>query len=188
MNQSTKYTLESDQSELITRKDDVTYVQNNIKKRNSMCPTLSYTQRFAGWFLFFGTGTICSMGSTKLLKTMDKQNILKFAIYYTLSLVLSMTASLFMWGPWEQLKFMFEKTRRGTTIVFLCSIVVVMTCCIVNVRGGNIPRGVILILVAFQQLAYIWYNLSFVPYLREILCCECLKEKKEEEEDVRDLL
>ena len=101
MNQSTKYTLESDQSELITRKDDVTYVQNNIKKRNSMCPTLSYTQRFAGWFLFFGTGTICSMGSTKLLKTMDKQNILKFAIYYTLSLVLSMTASLFMWGPWE---------------------------------------------------------------------------------------
>lgn len=95
-------------------------------------------------------------------------NLTGFAILYTFAVIFGLVSTVFLMGPMNQLKKMFDPTRLITTIVFLVSIVMTLISALV------IKIGVlVLIFVIIQFLALIWYTLSYIPFARQAItsCC-----------------
>ena len=108
-------------------------VANKVAPNKSICPSLSLKTRIYGFGICFCIGMLISFVSSGLLKnlTSGRRGIIKFGILYGLGTLVSLCASMFLWGPAAQCGAMFDKTRRVTTIIFLTAIVAVLSCSIV---------------------------------------------------------
>ena len=125
---------------------------------------------------------LCSIASSGMLfNLLTGQKIVRFAVLYTLGIVISLASSMFLWGPKRQCKAMFDKTRLVTTIVFLTCMALIITGAVLIYLGFPIPPVLILVLVIVQYCAYFWYSLSFIPFGRKIFC-KCFKKAIDEED------
>jgi len=96
-------------------------------------------------------------------------DLVGFALLYTLAVIFGLAATIFLMGPMNQLKRMFDPTRLITTIVFLASLVMTLVSAIVLKISV-----LVLVFVIIQFLALIWYILSYIPYSRTLItsCCK----------------
>lgn len=78
--------------------------------------TLTRTERLTGFIICFVLGwfiSFLSMGSLPIIVA----NPLRFAVLYSAGNLLSLCSTMFLYGPWKQVKSMFDSTRRLTTLV-----------------------------------------------------------------------
>ena len=87
-----------------------------------------------------------------------------FAILYTLGNLVALSSTFFLWGPRSQLKNMFKPIRAGASIVYLIMLLVTL------VIAFTIANGIlVLICVAIQFCAMVWYAASYIPYGRTLI-------------------
>ncbi|GAB5370950.1 hypothetical protein AAMO2058_001537000 [Amorphochlora amoebiformis] len=126
-------------------------------------PPLNWEQRLWGFGIFFGFGCLISFLSTfSLLQIVVRPS--KFALTYTLGNVLSIFSLMFLMGPCNQLKKMFDPERREATMVYITSMIITMVAVF-----KRVPGYFVLPLIFFQFCALIWYSATYIPYGREIL-------------------
>jgi len=131
-------------------------------------PPLTWEQRLWGFGIFFGFGCLISFLSTfSLAQIMIRPS--KFAMTYTLGNVLSICSLMFLMGPCNQIKKMFDSQRRIATSIYLGSMVITIFAVF-----KKLPSYFILPLIFFQFCALVWYSASYIPYGRDILV-SCLK-------------
>ena len=144
---------------------------DKVQPNRSLCPSMALRTRIKGFGILFCLGMLISLISSGLIKSLMKGDILKFGIFYTLGTCCSLGSSFFLWGPLAQIKTMFDKKRRITSIIFLSCIVGTIVSCILYPK---VPVQAILLFVLVQYCAYFWYSLSFIPFGRTIFC-KCFK-------------
>jgi hypothetical protein len=71
---------------------------------------LTRTQRVYGFGICFTLGWIVSFASCLALPDIVEKPE-NFALLYTLGNVITLCSTLFLYGPWSQIKKMFDKTR-----------------------------------------------------------------------------
>ena len=93
----------------------------------------------------------------------------KFALLYSFGQFCSLGSSMFLMGPWEQLKSMFNEDRRWATSVYLVSVVLTI------VSALKVHSAILVIICIGVQLAALaWYSLSYIPYARDLVW-SCVK-------------
>eukprot|EP00055_Hartaetosiga_balthica_P000715 m.137301 g.137301 ORF g.137301 m.137301 type:complete len:177 (+) comp11518_c0_seq1:68-598(+) len=130
---------------------------------------LTYKQRLYGFVYCFALGCIFGILGSALVAL---GKLTAFAVCYSIGTILSLTSSLFLWGPWHQMKNMFKETRWIATLVMLGSI-------ILTIIAAVVWKSVALCIIfaAIQFLAFGWYCLTYIPYGRAIVkncatsCC-----------------
>mmetsp|Transcript_32945 Transcript_32945/g.53487 ORF Transcript_32945/g.53487 Transcript_32945/m.53487 type:complete len:223 (-) Transcript_32945:140-808(-) len=136
-------------------------------------PPLTWEQRLWGFGIFFGFGCLISFLSTFSLAQIMYRPA-KFAMTYTLGNLLSICSLMFLMGPCNQLKKMFDPERRSATLVYLGSMIVTVVAVF-----RKVPGYFVLPLISFQFCALVWYSATYIPYGRDILkgfvknCCAC---------------
>ena len=88
----------------------------------------------------------------------------KFAFTYTLGNVLSICSLMFLMGPCNQIKKMFDADRWIATTVYLGSMAATLFCVITGV-----PGIFVLPMIFFQFCSLMYYSATYIPYGREIL-------------------
>lgn len=134
--------------------------------------TLSYQTRLIACGIFLGLGIIFDIVAVTSLPNivLHPQT---FAIFYTLSSIASIGATMFLWGPCSQLKQMFKKKRVVATSVYLGSMILTLVC-----AYELQSVWLVVLCLVIQFLAMIWYCASYIPYGRAILtgctknCCK----------------
>ncbi|CAF4404853.1 unnamed protein product [Rotaria sp. Silwood2] len=84
-----------------------------------------------------------------------------FAVLYSFAVIAGVGSTLFLMGPMNQLKKMFDPSRCIATLVFL--VCVVMT--LVSAIAIKIA-ALVLLFIILQFLALLWYTLSYIPFAR----------------------
>lgn len=72
-----------------------------------------------------------------------------------------MASTLFLMGPWKQLKKMFNETRVFATIGVILFMVLTLVC------AFNKKRGLAVLFCICQFLSMTWYSLSYIPFARD---------------------
>ena len=98
----------------------------------------------------------------------------KFIFIYSLGNLLSMSATIFLFGPKTLWRNMTNPTRRTVTIVFFTAMSVSIVTALT--MTSSFGRLLTLVAVGVQMCAYWWYSLSYIPFGRKILttCCKCM--------------
>ncbi|CEG42566.1 vesicle transport protein [Plasmopara halstedii] len=137
----------------------------------SLCPSLSYHERFIGCITCFLLGFILSLGSTFRLAKLMHGNPAPFAIAYTIGNILSIGSTTFFVGPWKQMQTMFHTKRRYSAVFYVSFIFVTLLLCF----SHHIHHRLFFVLISLlvQFMALIWYTLSYVPYGRTIAKTTC---------------
>ena len=146
-----------------------------ILTKDSACPSLPIKYRFWGFVICFCLGVVVSLLTSILFVT--NKGPPKFAILYTVGIILSLLSSFFLFGPMRQLKSMFKKTRIVATLMLLIVLVFTLVFAFALFDEDNKAHGLIIILcVVLEYIALFWYTLSYVPFGRTIFkkCCKCL--------------
>ncbi|CAF0968619.1 unnamed protein product [Adineta ricciae] len=95
-------------------------------------------------------------------------NLTGFAVLYTFAVIAGVASTIFLMGPMNQLKKMFDPSRLIATLVFIGSVIMTL------VSALALKIGVlVLIFVIIQFLALAWYTISYIPFAREAItsCC-----------------
>eukprot|EP00455_Lapot_gusevi_P015857 TRINITY_DN1808_c0_g4_i1.p1 TRINITY_DN1808_c0_g4~~TRINITY_DN1808_c0_g4_i1.p1 ORF type:complete len:164 (-),score=14.45 TRINITY_DN1808_c0_g4_i1:144-635(-) len=134
---------------------------------NRQC-SLSWEQRLWGFGICFSIGMVLSLLSAFFVTAILTGHPEKFAILYSFGAFCSIGSSMFLMGPWNQLKSMFAPVRALATIVYLASIILTL---VVAFKSHSIL--LVLMMIVIQFLALLWYCLSYIPYGREFVtsCC-----------------
>lgn len=136
-------------------------------------PSLTWTQRWYGFCTCFVTGSIISLLSSISLA---KGDIPSFAFLYTLGNVISLCSTGVVWGPKNQCKKMFHKTRAiATSMYLLCILATIVFSTIDMGIKTPIKVGICIFLIVLQFFALCWYCLSYIPYARQLTthCLPC---------------
>ena len=155
-------------------------------ENDSLCPSLSYTQRMYGFAGCFVAGWLVSFLSSISLW---QGNFKTFGIFYTFGNIIALCSTGFLIGPKKQCKNMCKPIRRVATAMFLGSLLAVIITAsswpeytaedhAANPEhkvGHEKPGGgmVILLEIIVQFCAAIWYTASYIPFGRKMLknCC-----------------
>ncbi|XP_074594489.1 vesicle transport protein SFT2A isoform X1 [Brevipalpus obovatus] len=130
---------------------------------SSVCPSMSRTSRIKWFLICFILGFVWSIIGCVLL-TIPGKGLVLFAIFYTLGNMTSMSSTLFLIGPWNQLKKMFSETRWFATCLALFFAVLTL------ISGLYWKKMLLTVLLCiFQFLAMTWYSISYIPYARELV-------------------
>ena len=87
-----------------------------------------------------------------------------FAIMYTLGNIIALSATFFLWGPVAQLKSMFKPIRAGASVIYLVMLLVTL------IVAFTIANGIlVLVCIAIQFCAMVWYAASYIPYGRALI-------------------
>lgn len=121
---------------------------------------LSWETRILCFVACFLLGSICSFISSTYVPLIAFQPA-HFALFFSAGNVLSLCSSGFLIGPKVQFKAMFHPVRRGSTAVYLGSIVVTLYAAL-SLRSTFLT----LLGIFIQTLAYLYYSLSYIPYGR----------------------
>lgn len=121
---------------------------------------MSWGTRIKGFVICFVLGFVLSILGTAMMAL--PRGLLIFALFYTIGNVLSMASTMFLMGPWAQLKKMFNETRILATIgVFLFMILTLLSALLWK-------KKILALLFCFCQfLSMTWYSLSYIPYARD---------------------
>jgi hypothetical protein len=131
------------------------FLSNN--KQESCCPKLSMKERAIGWLVCSVTGWVVSIIASISLVTSD--DIIAFAILYSVGQILNICGSIFLSTPKGQWKAMTNKSRLVTSLVYIVSIILTLVIALTT----KIKSLVFLFLI-IQVLAYYWYTISFIPF------------------------
>ena len=146
-----------------------------VLTKDSACPSMPVKHRIAGFIVCFILGFALSILSTVLF-IIGSLEAYKFAIFFSLGNICSLLSSLFLIGPCRQLKRMFEKTRIAATILVLFFIAFTLIYALVIYKDELFHKIILLIIIALQFGANIWYLLSYIPFGRTACkkCAACL--------------
>ncbi|XP_028582454.2 vesicle transport protein SFT2B [Podarcis muralis] len=123
--------------------------------------SLSWSTRLKGFIACFAIGVLCSILGTCLL-WVPRKGLILFAVFYTLGNIASLGSTVFLMGPMNQLKRMFEPTRLiATAVMLLC---LILTLCAAFWWHN---KGLALIFCVLQFFALAWYSISYIPYARD---------------------
>jgi len=134
---------------------------------NQQCK-LSYTTRIYGFGIFFAIGGVLTIISAFMVPGIINGHPERFALPYALGAICSLMSTMFLMGPWSQIKSMFEKKRVIATTVYLLSIVFTLVMALVVKMVG-----LVLLAIVIQMLALFWYSISYIPYARTAICNCC---------------
>lgn len=143
-------------------------VSNNYTNP-SMCPDLDMKTRIIGFLLTFILGIVMMFGSIAQLFSLALGGQRWFAIWYTAGNIVSLASSFFLMGPKKQCEMMLDPVRATVSFVLGGSMV---ACVLLAFFGPS--KILVLIAIAVQFCALIWYVLSYIPQGRE-MCGGCLK-------------
>jgi len=131
------------------------------------CPSLTWQQRLWGFGICFIFGMVLSyMSGFYIVRPA------KFAILYTTGNLFAMGSTMFLMGPFSQLKRMFHPDRAIATVLYLTTMVLTV---VVATRTGKV--ALVMPLIFLQWVALVWYSLSYIPFGQRILssavnfCC-----------------
>lgn len=105
---------------------------------------------------------ILTLSLFSILLAIPGKGLVLFALFYTLGNIASMGSTLFLMGPWKQLKKMFNETRYIATIATILFM-------ILTLLSGLLWKkfALTILMCIFQFLAMTWYSLSYIPYARD---------------------
>lgn len=137
------------------------------------CPRLSWRARLIGFGLCFALGLVIELGSFFRLAQLVGGRPKPFALSFTVGNVVSIGSSFFLAGPATQCKSMLKPTRAVATVTYVVAIGATL---FVALWSGDVPAraGLIVVLVAVQTVALLWYMLSYIPFARDFArnCCK----------------
>ncbi|TGZ65847.1 hypothetical protein CRM22_005678 [Opisthorchis felineus] len=128
--------------------------------------SLSWSTRIKGFAVCFVLGIVFSiLGSVFLWLP---KGLILFALFYTTGNLLSLGSTIFLMGPMNQLRRMFQETRIFAAVIMLMCMA--MTIC-AAVWWKN--KLLCLIFCLLQSAALTWYSLSYIPFARDAVkaCC-----------------
>jgi len=131
------------------------------QKNESCFPTLTWKERAVGFMVCFSLGFLIDLLSFGSIIGLFGDPS-KFAITYSLGVIVALLGTSFLIGPARQLKSMGEPTRIITSTIFVISIIATLVSALV--LHQNILT-LICILVEFSS--FFWYCLSYIPYGRK---------------------
>jgi len=142
------------------------------------CPRMGFRQRVVGCACCFLVGQLIQLCSFGAVAGVLLGRPSRFAFLYTMGNVTMMSASFFLSGPRAQCRKITAKDRAKTSFVYLSSMAITLASAFSPHFFGR--ALLILLCVAVQWVALVWYVLSFVPYghtmARRVLgtVCSCL--------------
>ncbi|XP_028993089.1 vesicle transport protein SFT2B-like [Betta splendens] len=146
---------------VLSGQDDGNADGTGILERANQASTLSWGTRMKGFLLCFILGGVCSILGTCML-WIPGAGLAVFAVLYSVGNILALASTMFLMGPWKQLKTMCAKERALATIIML--VCLVLTLCAAFWWKSN---GLALLFVILQFLAFTWYGLSYIPFARD---------------------
>jgi len=158
--------LDLDVESLISRQnpqddDDMTEVC-------AMIPALTLQQRVGGCLGCMLLGYVLSFGSFFRMRDLIVYgDPLPFVVVATLGNIISLCGSIFLVGPFSQVKKMFHPTRKLATILYLSSLII--TLLVAFLCHGMPGQALLLVtLMVCQYVSISWYCLSYIPYARQM--------------------
>ena len=126
-------------------------------------PRLSFEDRVLGFVACFFIGLALSFSSFLSFGSLISGNPAPFALKYSLGNILALCSTGFLVGPTAQLNKMMSPWRKGTSAVYLASIVVTLFAALV-LRIALLT----LLCMLVQFCALFWYCLSYIPWGRRL--------------------
>ena len=136
---------------------------------SSMCPDLDWKTRVIGFILSFVIGIFMMMSSISQLLTLALGGQKWFAIWYTCGNIVCLSSTFFLMGPKKQCDNMMKPQRKMTSLVLFLS----MGACLI-MAFSDISKLIILLAIAIQFMALLWYVLSYIPGAQKC-CAGCIK-------------
>ncbi|KAJ8350696.1 hypothetical protein SKAU_G00258260 [Synaphobranchus kaupii] len=133
----------------------------NVLEAANRASTLSWATRVKGFVACFAFGVVFSVLGVCLL-WLPKIGVILFAVFYTFGNIASLASTMFLLGPWKQLKRMCEKTRAFATILML--LFLGLTLC-AAFWWKNFWLA--LLFCVLQFVSFAWYGLSYIPFARD---------------------
>ncbi|XP_070711848.1 vesicle transport protein SFT2B-like [Pempheris klunzingeri] len=141
--------------------DDGSTDGTGIMERANQASTLAWGTRMKGFLICFILGVFCSILGTCML-WIPGIGLPVFAVLYSIGNLCALASTMFLIGPWRQLKTMCAKERAlATAIMLVC---LVLTLCAAFWWRNN---GLALLFCVLQFLAFTWYGLSYIPFARD---------------------
>ncbi|KAM9767054.1 vesicle transport protein SFT2B-like isoform 4-T6 [Menidia menidia] len=134
---------------------------NGILERANQVSTLAWGTRMKGFLICFVLGTFCSILGVCLL-WIPGFGLPVFAVLYSVGNLSAVGSTMFLRGPWQQMKSMCAKERALATALML--VFLVLTLCSAFWWKNNLLA---LLFCVLQFLAFSWYGLSYVPFARD---------------------
>lgn len=140
---------------------------NNIESECCECCELSWNDRIIGYCICSIMGLIINLCSITKIKSAISGNLLDFIIFTSIGNIISILGSLFLSGPKNQCKSMFEENRYIVSSIYLLSIFSVFIILFLPNFSGKILLLILIIII--QYISWFWYTLSYIPYARNII-------------------
>ena len=122
--------------------------------------TLSYGTRVKGFTACFVLGLLlCLLGCALFAVTWS---LAIFGVLYTLGNCCAIGSTLFLMGPVNQIKRMFNKDRWIASTAMIAFLLLTLISAFVLQK-----KGLTILFVIFQFLAMTWYALSYIPFARD---------------------
>lgn len=133
-------------------------------------PALPLKFRVLGFAACFVLGTVLSLGSISAFASLIAGNPAPFAFQFSIGNLLSTLSTGFIVGFRTQARSMTQEHRAPSAALYLVSMIATLFMSL-----AMQPRAlVVLLCIAVQYGAMIWYIASYVPFGRSILtrCCQ----------------
>ena len=140
-----------------------------VSSNTSLCPDLDLKTRIIGFIISFVVGIFMMISSVSQLFTLAIGGQKWFAIWYTCGNAVCLSSTFFLMGPKKQCENMMKPQRKLTSLVLFGS----MGACLIMAFAG-ISKIIILLAIAIQFMALVWYILSYIPGAQR-LCSGCIK-------------
>ena len=142
---------------------------SGASSNTSCCPDLSLKTRIIGFIISFIIGIFMMISSISQLLTLALGGQRYFAVWYTIGNSVCLSSTFFLMGPKRQCQNMMKPERKCTSLVLFIS----MAACLILAFSG-ISKLIVLVAIAIQFMALIWYVLSYIPGAQR-LCSGCIK-------------
>ena len=141
----------------------------SIGKEKTLCGDMSLKTRVIGWLACSIVGWLLSL-IISFVFIFSNFNVAAFALIYSLGQCLNIAGSCFLSTPAGHCKDMKKKHRIIPSIVYILSIIITIV-----VAVATSIKGLVLLFLVIQVIAYYWYTISFIPFGQKILkkMCEC---------------
>jgi len=136
----------------------------SITEQLDDCFSLSMKNRLIGFAVCAGIGLAISIISCFFIPALVTGNPAPFAILYTFGNIFMMSSTIFLVGPWRQLKNMLAPTRLIATIIYFAAMIMTLVAAFV-VKSALL----VIIFLIIQAGALTWYTLSYVPGARFVV-------------------
>eukprot|EP00002_Diphylleia_rotans_P004938 TRINITY_DN1387_c0_g1_i1.p1 TRINITY_DN1387_c0_g1~~TRINITY_DN1387_c0_g1_i1.p1 ORF type:complete len:153 (-),score=36.76 TRINITY_DN1387_c0_g1_i1:234-692(-) len=121
------------------------------------CVTLSFQTRMICFTGCFTLGIIISF-----MAFINFADLTKFAVFYSIGNIMALCSTMFLMGPWKQVKKMFDPDRVIATSVYLVTIFLTLFFAL------YLQQVALTVIAMFCQfIALIWYAISYIPFARK---------------------